>query len=59
MIKLGAAAAVFLLRVLLPHAAAAQGDGATPLVVGETFTIDSKVLGETRRVNATRGGSAC
>jgi predicted alpha/beta superfamily hydrolase len=26
-------------------------DKATPLVVGETFTIDSKVLGETRRIN--------
>lgn len=26
-------------------------DGASPLVMGETFTIDSKLLGETRRIN--------
>ncbi len=26
-------------------------DKATPLVIGETFTIDSKILGETRRIN--------
>jgi len=36
--------------------ALAQGDGArasnaAPLVVGETFTVASKVLGETRRIN--------
>ena len=24
---------------------------AAPLVIGETFTIDSKILGETRRIN--------
>jgi predicted alpha/beta superfamily hydrolase len=27
------------------------GDDAKPLVIGETFTIESKVLGETRRIN--------
>lgn len=27
---------------------------ATPLVIGETFTIESKVLGETRRINVYR-----
>jgi predicted alpha/beta superfamily hydrolase len=26
-------------------------DKASPLVVGETFTIDSRILGETRRIN--------
>jgi predicted alpha/beta superfamily hydrolase len=26
-------------------------EGTSPLVIGETFTIDSKILGETRRVN--------
>lgn len=31
--------------------AAGPPPGAGPLVVGETFTIDSKVLGEARRVN--------
>ena len=31
--------------------AAAAGDTAAPLVIGETFTIDSKLLGETRRIN--------
>jgi predicted alpha/beta superfamily hydrolase len=29
----------------------ARAQGAAPLVIGETFTVDSKVLGETRRVN--------
>jgi predicted alpha/beta superfamily hydrolase len=30
---------------------ASAADKATPLVIGDTFTIDSKVLGETRRIN--------
>jgi uncharacterized protein len=30
------------------------GEQAAPLVLGETFTIDSKVLGETRRINVFR-----
>jgi hypothetical protein len=28
-----------------------SGDGATPLAFGETFTINSKILGEARRIN--------
>ena len=41
---------------LLSATAFAQGDGArgaqaAPLTIGETFTIDSKALGETRRIN--------
>ena len=30
---------------------AKAADKATPLVIGETFTIDSGILGETRRIN--------
>ena len=41
---------------LLSATAFAQGDGArgaqaAPLTIGETFTVDSKALGETRRIN--------
>lgn len=32
-------------------ASACDVANATPLVIGETFTIDSKILGETRRIN--------
>ena len=32
----------------------AQATAATPLVIGETFTIQSKALGETRRINVYR-----
>lgn len=32
-------------------ARASAEDKAAPLVIGETFTIDSKILGETRRIN--------
>jgi predicted alpha/beta superfamily hydrolase len=32
-------------------AGAARADDAKPLVIGETFTVESKVLGEKRRVN--------
>ncbi len=45
---------VSLLCVLLaprPGTAAAAAGPALPLVVGETFTIDSRLLGETRRIN--------
>jgi hypothetical protein len=45
---------VVLLCGLLAAARGAQSgtdSGAAPLVMGETFTIESKVLGETRRVN--------
>jgi predicted alpha/beta superfamily hydrolase len=53
MLRLRGASAVLLGAVLGSAAGGAAGaaDGATPLVVGETFTIESKVLGETRRVN--------
>ncbi|HEX6643513.1 MAG TPA: alpha/beta hydrolase-fold protein [Gemmatimonadales bacterium] len=44
--------------LLLPLSACAQPQGAgagarapEPLVIGETFTLDSRVLGETRRIN--------
>jgi predicted alpha/beta superfamily hydrolase len=38
--------------LVLPAAAAhAQTHAAAPLVIGETFTIESKTLGETRRIN--------
>jgi len=35
-------------------APSAQAAAATPLVIGETFTIESKALGETRRINVYR-----
>ena len=37
-----------------PHAAAQGAGPATPIAIGETFTIESKVLGETRRINVYR-----
>ena len=37
--------------LLLPAAAYAQAHAAAPLVIGETFTIESKTLAETRRIN--------
>ena len=43
---------VTLLFPLGVHAAAAET--AAPLVVGDTFTIYSKILGETRRINVYR-----
>jgi uncharacterized protein len=39
------------LIVLLLGAWSAAADKATPLVIGETFTIESKILDETRRIN--------
>lgn len=36
---------------LLPGVQAAAAEKAAPLVIGDTFTIDSKILGETRRIN--------
>lgn len=36
------------------HGSAAGASTATPLVIGETFTLDSKVLGETRRITVYR-----
>lgn len=35
----------------------AKTTSATPLVIGENFTIDSKILGETRRINVYRSPS--
>jgi len=35
--------------LLLPRPGSA--DGQAPLVIGDTFTIDSRILGETRRIN--------
>lgn len=46
-------AAIFLCGLLVTtHVAQSSGtDKPVPLVMGETFTIDSRVLGETRRIN--------
>jgi predicted alpha/beta superfamily hydrolase len=49
-----AAGLTCLLRLVLLFAAKAQPTGATepvPLAMGQTFTIQSGVLGETRRIN--------
>jgi predicted alpha/beta superfamily hydrolase len=45
--------AVLLWGLLFPtlNAQASDADKAVPLIIGETFTIDSKILGETRRIN--------
>lgn len=46
------AAAASLAFAMLPAAAATPASAAaTPLVIGESFTLDSKTLGETRRMN--------
>jgi hypothetical protein len=45
------AAAACVLVVLTFGAAARAAGKAGPLVIGETFTIDSGILGETRRIN--------
>lgn len=39
--------------LLLPMACvrAAEAEKATPLIIGDTFTIDSRILGERRRIN--------
>ena len=46
-------AAILLWGLLFPTLSARAGDvdKAGPLVIGETFTINSKILGETRRIN--------
>ena len=52
--SIGYAATVFVLAVAAGAAPRADGpDDAAPLVIGETFTIDSKRLGERRRINVT------
>lgn len=38
----------------MPPAFAAGNEAATPLAIGETFTLPSTVLGETRRINVYR-----
>jgi hypothetical protein len=44
--------AVFAAAMLLGWAPMTQaGEKAAPLAIGETFTIDSKILGEKRRIN--------
>lgn len=43
-----------LLAGLLLSAPAIAAEPAAPLVIGDTFTIESRVLGETRRVNVYR-----
>ena len=49
----GVPAALFLWGLLFPvlSVQASGFDKAAPLVIGETFTIDSKILSETRRIN--------
>jgi predicted alpha/beta superfamily hydrolase len=53
MIRFLAVSSVMLcgLIALLPGAQSDAGDGAVPLAIGETFTVDSQCLGETRRIN--------
>ncbi len=44
--------AVLAIACATPHVSANEGaDPATPLVIGDTFTLTSKVLGESRRIN--------
>ena len=42
---------VWVQLVLILSLQASAVDKAAPLVIGDTFTIDSKILGETRRIN--------
>lgn len=53
MIRLGRSSLAILWAALFSMlgAQASVQDKAAPLVIGETFTIDSKILGETRRIN--------
>lgn len=48
---LAALVSVLLFPVFSLTAMAAQQAAAAPLVIGETFTVESKALGETRRIN--------
>jgi predicted alpha/beta superfamily hydrolase len=45
------AVACLLVVLRLVAAAARTGENAAPLAIGETFTVDSRILGETRRIN--------
>jgi uncharacterized protein len=53
MIKLRTALAAILFALLVPMLSlpAHAAEKASPLVIGDTFTIDSKILKETRRIN--------
>ena len=53
MLRSRGALVVLLWGLLVPPVGvqAAAAEKASPLVVGDTFTIDSKILGETRRIN--------
>lgn len=53
MVAIGAAVGSFVVSMIFSGSAAAApaSSAAEPLVIGETFTIESKVLGETRRIN--------
>ena len=53
MLRFGANSLAALLAAVLPlsTARAMAADKAAPLVIGETFAIESKILGETRRIN--------
>ena len=46
-----AAVACALAAMMLGATAARTAQNSTPLVIGETFTVESKILGETRRIN--------
>ena len=48
---LTAVACLLVVPGLVAVAAAPTGENATPLVIGETFTVDSRILGEARRIN--------
>lgn len=48
---LHAAFALFLCALLSPHVIAESAGKAELLVIGDTFTMQSKALGETRRIN--------
>ena len=45
---------VLSLLLVLPTVHAVAGEKPEPLVIGETFKIESKILGETRRINVFR-----
>ncbi len=57
---LGAALLLAAAPVAGQGTAPARASDAAPLVIGETFTIDSRIMGETRRINvyAARGYAA-
>ena len=50
-INVATAASAVLCAMLLAPLGAMEASGKAPLVIGDTFTIESKPLGETRRIN--------